>query len=366
MFYVKGYEPFPIYAGNLSNIIGSLVEMYTPGAGGGGDYCYAVRNNDVIEEHFTITVQDACGEETEIPVTVRIKPQDTTPPKIKTPAQDKTVECDGKGNLDEFNAWLASHGGAVASDVCCGNNVTWSNDYTGPFPYTCGKTGSVTVTFTATDCCGNSSKTKATFTIQDTTPPVLTAPADRTIECDEPTDPSYTGEATAKDTCDPNPTVSYTDHVVPCCCIISSTPPAPPPPPCCDCCQDGKTCSTGYLPVGCAQCCPQAKVIKRTWTATDACGHSSSATQIITVVDTTAPTVSLSGTTVHTNDPNATGATVNYSVSVHDNCDPSPKVVCTPPPGSWFPVGTSMVTCTATDACGNTESYTFTVEVIAP
>ena len=60
---------------------------------------------------------------------------------------------------------------AAASDICGG--VTWSNDFEG-LSDDCGATGSATVTFTATDDCGNSS-TRATFTIEDTTAPTWNA-----------------------------------------------------------------------------------------------------------------------------------------------------------------------------------------------
>jgi X-Pro dipeptidyl-peptidase len=46
-----------------------------------------------------------------------------------------------------------------------------------------------------------------------------------------------------------------------------------------------------------------------------------------------------------------------------DNEDPSPDVVCTPASGSVFVVGQTQVTCTATDAQGNTSTKTFTVTV---
>jgi hypothetical protein len=63
-------------------------------------------------------------------------------------------------------------------------------------------------------------------------------------------------------------------------------------------------------------------------------------------------------------DAGCTGAVVTYTdPTATDNCDPSPGVVCSPPSGSTFPVGTTTVTCTATDACGNTSECTFDVTV---
>ena len=57
------------------------------------------------------------------------------------------------------------------------------------------------------------------------------------------------------------------------------------------------------------------------------------------------------------------GALVNYTVTATDNFDPDPTVVCTPLSGSMFSLGTTTVTCTATDATGNSSSNTFDVTV---
>ena len=60
------------------------------------------------------------------------------------------------------------------------------------------------------------------------------------------------------------------------------------------------------------------------------------------------------------------GAIVTFTdPTATDNCDPSPSVVCSPVSGSFFPVGTTMVTCTATDACGNVSMCMFDVTVTA-
>jgi hypothetical protein len=61
-----------------------------------------------------------------------------------------------------------------------------------------------------------------------------------------------------------------------------------------------------------------------------------------------------------------TGAVVTFAApTAVDNCDPAPSVVCVPASGSTFPVGTTVVTCTATDACGNESFSTFDVTVTA-
>jgi hypothetical protein len=57
------------------------------------------------------------------------------------------------------------------------------------------------------------------------------------------------------------------------------------------------------------------------------------------------------------------GEVVNYSVTASDEIDPSPTVVCVPPSGSLFPLGTTIVTCTATDASGNQSTCEFPVTV---
>jgi hypothetical protein len=57
------------------------------------------------------------------------------------------------------------------------------------------------------------------------------------------------------------------------------------------------------------------------------------------------------------------GATATFAATATDAIDPAPTVSCTPPSGTLFAVGTTTVTCTATDASGNAVSDTFTVHV---
>jgi hypothetical protein len=56
------------------------------------------------------------------------------------------------------------------------------------------------------------------------------------------------------------------------------------------------------------------------------------------------------------------GATVNFVVTGGDGCSAT-TIVCTPPSGSFFSIGTTPVLCTATDECGNVTSCSFNVTV---
>ena len=78
--------------------------------------------------------------------------------------------------------------------------------------------------------------------------------------------------------------------------------------------------------------------------------------------DATSPTLILP-TTIVVDATNPAGAIVTYAVSATDDVDPNPFVVCSPSSGSVFPPLTTTVTCTATDAAGNSVSETFDVIV---
>jgi len=84
----------------------------------------------------------------------------------------------------------------------------------------------------------------------------------------------------------------------------------------------------------------------------------------VTVVDTTNPV--LAGVPadfeVITSDP--TGTSLAYSTpTATDVVDPSPDVSCAPASGDHVGTGTTTVTCTATDASGNSASDTFDVTI---
>src|SRR5439155_1002762 len=109
---------------------------------------------------------------------------------------------------------------------------------------------SITRTWTATDACGNASTASQTITVVDHTPPVFaTLPEPSTIDCSAA--PSF-ATPSVSDACDANPRLSFADV---------NTPGA---------------CAGRYS-------------VTRTWTATDACGNASTASQTIAVADRTPP-----------------------------------------------------------------------------
>src|SRR5258705_3436689 len=106
----------------------------------------------------------------------------------------------------------------------------------------------VTRLLRAKDACGNSSTASQTIDVTDTTAPAISAlPAATTIEC--PATPSF-ATPTATHLCDTAPSLTFADVTTP------------------------GTCAQKYS-------------VTRTWTAKDACGNSSTASQTIDVTDTT-------------------------------------------------------------------------------
>jgi hypothetical protein len=192
--------------------------------------------------------------------TFNVTVNDTESPVISSLAQDLTVECDGAGNTADLNVWLNSQGGASATDNC---SFTWSDNFTA-LSDDCGATGSVTVTFTATDPSLNSAGTTATFTIVDTTPPSIgTAASNKTVECDGTGNTAEldawlaaNGGASASDACGG---VTWSDDFT----ALSD-----------DCGETGSATVT--------------------FTATDDCGLTNTTMATFTIVDTTPPDISFS------------------------------------------------------------------------
>jgi len=102
-----------------------------------------------------------------------------------------------------------------------------------------------------------------------------------------------------------------------------------------------------------------------TCTATDASGNASTCSFDVSVeADTEAPMIDCPADTVlKCSMPD--GMVFNYNVVATDNCDEAPVVTSDPASGSVFPVGTTTVNVTATDAAGNESACSFDVTVEA-
>ena len=181
--------------------------------------------------------------------------------------------------------------------------------------------------FTATNG-GTYNRTVAVdFTaIPDTTAPVIAAHADVTVEATSAAGATvtYTSPATS-DNVDPTGTAT---------CVAAS----------------GTVFPIGTTEVDCD--------------ATDVAGNSATQTHFnVIVVDSTSPVID-AHTDITTEATSASGAEVTYtSPATTDAVDGAGVATCTPLSGTTFAIGTTIVTCTATDAHGNTGATTFDVIV---
>ena len=197
----------------------------------------------------TFTAEDASGNTSSS--TARFTIEDTTVPYVVPEGLTVTVECDGNGNIAEYEAWHDLwESGIAVSDICSG--VTYglvSETLTDD----CGATGTSTKTYTMTDGCGNSADTTLSFIIADTTPPAFneTLPADGTFECDNV---PVADILTATDICSGDESVTYTEVSAP-------------------------------------GACPDSYTITRTWSTTDDCGNNNTHVQTLTIQDTTSPSI---------------------------------------------------------------------------
>ena len=184
--------------------------------------------------------------------------------------------------------------------------------------------GATTVACTATDFSGNSSTGAFTVTVDDTTAPALTVPGAVVVEAQDPSGAVVSYPVTATDT---------VDNMV----VTACTP------------GSGLVFALGATIVTCA--------------ATDTAGNTAAATFAVTVVDTTAPTLTLPADLI-VEATGLAGAVAIFEVAAADTVDPAPEVLCTPPSASVLPLGNTLIDCTATDASGNTASASFDIDVI--
>jgi len=185
------------------------------------------------ETTVTLTVDDQNGHTDSTTTTVTV--QNTTVPSVNAGA-DVVIEATNATG-EAFDVLTQ----ATLTDSCCGVSSTVSP----AGPYTLGAT---TVTVSGTDCSNNTSSDQMVVTVQDTTAPVLTVPGNVNIEANGVLSTVSIGTATATDIFG---------------ATVSNDAPA-------------------TFPLG---------TTTITYTATDGNGLTATGAQTVTVVDTTAPTV---------------------------------------------------------------------------
>lgn len=184
--------------------------------------------------------------------------------------------------------------------------------------------GNTTVTCNATDTHGNAATpTTFTVTVQDTTSPTLSLPADIIIEATGPSGAVVTFTASSSD---------IVDGSVPVNCTPAS----------------GSIFALGTTTVNCS--------------AADSHGNTANDSFTVTVQDTTGPELTLPAN-ITAEATSASGAAVTFASSALDIVDGSLPVTCIPASGSIFPLGTTTVNCSATDSNNNTTTGSFTVTV---
>ena len=192
--------------------------------------------------------------------------------------------------------------------------------------------GTTVVEYTATDAAGNTATCSFNVTVNDTEDPVISCPADVVVNVPFGSSSGVAtfADATATDNC-PGVSVEQTDGLS----------------------------SGSSFPVG------ESTV---EFTATDAAGNTAVCTLTVTVqvgADSEAPVISCPADIVVSNDPGVCGAVVSFADATATDNSGSATVSQTGglSSGSTFPVGTTVVEYTATDAAGNTATCSFNVTV---
>ena len=246
--------------------------------------------------------------------TFTITVTDTTKPIVTVPL-DLLIEPTGStGAVVEFDP-------ATADDLVDGPLEAECDPLSGAlFPL-----GTTTVACTAVDDHGNVGTASFTITVQDRTAPLVSPPADLTVEAS-----GATGAVVAY------PAGSALDVV-------------------------GGTLAIDCLPAS-GSLFPLGDTTV-TCTATDAAGNPGTAVFVVQVLDRTAPSVA-TVPDVTEEATSASGAVVVFTApGATDAVDPSVAIVCDRASGSVFALGDTLVTCTATDDAGNHAASTFTVTV---
>jgi len=208
------------------------------------------------------------------------------------------------------------------------NDFNGTADASGTYPL-----GITNIIWTVTDIHGNTNTCDQDITITDEEVPVINCSADQTQTADTDACNAFV-QVNIPSATDNNQVAS----------VIND--------------YNGTADASGIYPIG---------TTTVTWTVTDNDGNSSSCTQDIIVTDDQDPTFDPVTNITQNVDTGVCGATVSFSApTTTDNCEGTVVTLNegSMPSGSEFPVGTTVVTYTATDAAGNTSTLSFDVTVV--
>jgi uncharacterized repeat protein (TIGR01451 family) len=295
---------------------------------------------------ITYTATDSIGRTASCTQTVTVNVNDTINPTITAPPD--VVTTTGAGGATCGKIISEAELGTADADDNCTVHVTRAGVPAGNFF----PVGTTTVTYTATDGAGNTAVATQHVTVTETTPPIIFAPPDASYTCPNDVPAANPSQASG-------PLVDASGVLL----VDGSGNLVPGGVPYDNCGTPVVTVTESSSGAGNAA---SPRVILRTFKATDASGNFATATQTITVTDSTPPVISCPANitvTLPAHTP-ATSMAVSYSApTASDNCA-GVTVTTSKASGSSFNVGTTTVTATATDWAGNTSSCSFNVTVL--
>jgi hypothetical protein len=317
-----GVDPFPSIDCTISNDgETSPVDIAAPLDLGYGENVLACTSTDAY--YSSTDPEWETGGNTSDPVEVIINVVDTTPPLLTAPADPPAAEAQSASGA------IVDYGEVFAEDIRLGQVAASCAPASGSvFPI-----GTTTVSCTATDGINTSAPVLFSVSVVDTTPPVVSYPSDpENIPTAEAVDAS--GAAVAF-------TVSATDfgNPLPANAVSCTT-------------DSGSVMSGDVFMLGSTTV---------TCTATDGQGVQTVVSFNVLVEDTTPPALSVTAPApAEATGPD--GADVSFTASAVDSVAGVVPVTCTPASGSRFAVGTTAVSCSASDGT-NSSNTVFDVVV---
>ncbi|WP_194507952.1 gliding motility-associated C-terminal domain-containing protein, partial [Psychroserpens luteus] len=274
-------------------------------------------NTSIITRTWSLT--DDCDNTTTLVQTITL--EDTTAPTFTVPA-DITLECDADLTDVSLTGDVIDEADNCSTNLEATYNDTIANG-------DCVNQYVITRVWTAIDDCANATALVQTITIQDTTAPSFTVPADVTLECDtDLTNVSLTGDVTDEaDNCSTNLEATFTDAIT-----------------------DGD--------------CANTSIITRTWSLTDDCDNTTILVQTITIQDTTAPTFTVPADVTLECDTDLTNVSLTGDVTDEaDNCSTNLEATFTDAITDGDCANTSIIarTWSLTDDCDNTTTLVQTI-----